>query len=146
MSTTLLLHREAMALADRAFAAKVAGDPEAASRFFRAAFDLEAQAAESISSNLEAEPTRAVLFRSAATLAVQCGLVEAAAKLVGEGLAGHPQKSLVEELQSVIRSSETRRAAILDIPYLREFLEAKKWTVNHVFQLSSKEAQYSDPG
>jgi len=137
-----------MALADRGYAAKRGGDQEAADRFFREAFELESQAAESVSSNLDAEPTRSVLFRSAATLALQCGLLEAAAKLVREGLGGNPPAAIAEELQSLIDAAQVHpRLTVADIPTrLRKFFAAKQWTVNHSFHLPSREARFFDPG
>src|SRR5260370_39642743 len=101
MKSTLTLHHEAMALADLAHAAKLRGNIEGAQHYFRQAFDLEAQAARSVAANRDAEPTRSILFRSAATLALNCGLLEEAITLVHQGLDGHPPTDIAEELRRV---------------------------------------------
>jgi len=40
---------------------------------YKAAFDFERQAARALTEKLDAEPTRSILHRSAATLALDCG-------------------------------------------------------------------------
>ena len=68
-------HREAMEQTDLALAARHRGEEMLALRYFRKAYELEAQAAAAFASRIDAEPTRSVLFRSAATLALDCKLL-----------------------------------------------------------------------
>ena len=67
-------HRQAMEQTDLALAARRQGDEVLALRHFRQAYELEAQAAAAFT-RLDAEPTRSVLFRSAATLALDAKLL-----------------------------------------------------------------------
>ena len=63
---------------------------------------------------MEAEPTRSVLHRSAATLAVQCGELQQAEKLIAVALAGQPPLDVAEELKD----------SFIQI-YLQRYLERK---------------------
>lgn len=101
MNAVTSLHREAMAFADQAFVAKLNGDFEQAQRLFRQAFKLERQAAEQLINQLDAEPSRSVLLRSAATLALDCGENREAERLACFALAGHPPEEIAEELRNV---------------------------------------------
>ena len=93
------LHRDAMVLAEQAVAE---ADARIAQRLFRAAFDNERRAAEELAEALEAEPTRSVLYRSAASLAADCGEYSEAERLAGEGLAGRPPAEIADELRGLL--------------------------------------------
>ncbi|MCJ8281108.1 MAG: hypothetical protein MJK14_14815 [Rivularia sp. ALOHA_DT_140] len=60
-------HSTAMDLAEAAFTAKLQGNLEQASQLIREAFENEQAAAELIAHQLDAEPSRSILHRSAAT-------------------------------------------------------------------------------
>jgi hypothetical protein len=102
MNTVLEKHRQAMALADEAFAARHNGDADAASRLFRDAFRCEQAAAEQSDEESLTEPTRSVLYRSAATLALDCGEFREAERLAARGLGGDPPDDVAEELREVL--------------------------------------------
>ena len=54
-------------------------------------------------SNLfDLEPTRSVLHRSAATLAVECSELREAEKLIGRALAGNPPDDIANELRDLL--------------------------------------------
>ena len=93
------LHRDAMNLAEQALAEV---DTRVAQRLFRAAFDNERQAAEELAEAIEAEPTRSVLYRSAASLAADCGEYSEAERLAREGLAGKPPAEIEDELRELL--------------------------------------------
>ena len=82
------LHQKAMVLVELATVKRVRGkwSPESPQfrRTLKAAYELEKQAAEHYADG--PEPTRSVLFRSAAALAQQCGLFEEAEMLLGESV------------------------------------------------------------
>ena len=59
---------------------------------------LEKQAAE----QSQTEPTRSVLYRSAATLALDCGEYREAERLVAAALAGTPPEAIANELREVL--------------------------------------------
>lgn len=87
---------------DLALAARQHGDEVAALRHFRKAYELEAQAAAAYATRLDAEPTRSVLFRSAATLALDCKLLPEAEKLVCTALSGNPPDEIADELRDLL--------------------------------------------
>lgn len=95
------LHHEAMKFCAQALAARRAGDEIGAQALFRQAFERERDAAELFREKLDKEPTRSVLYRSAATLAVDCGNLDAAEALIREGLAGKPPRDIAKELAEV---------------------------------------------
>ncbi len=76
-----------------------AGDAKANDLLRRAA-ELEARAAEAVPRDVE--PTRSVLFRSAATLARENGDTLAARRLATEGLRGTPPLEIKQELFDVL--------------------------------------------
>jgi hypothetical protein len=96
-------HQRAMENADRAMAARGRGDEEQASTYFRAAFVDEKRAAEIVAPDLTAEPSRSVLHRSAAALAVECGEAREAERLIAIALAGDPPEEIADELRDLWR-------------------------------------------
>lgn len=102
MSLVLDQHRRAMLLAEKAIAAKTAGDRQQADKLFRDALECERDAAEAIASDPSAEPTRSVLYRSAATLALDCGQHREAERLIATALAGNPPEEIAEELRTLL--------------------------------------------
>src|SRR4051812_32615024 len=95
------IHREAMEYAEAAFLAKFSGDTVAFHENSCKAFELEAKAAKMVEHDLDAEPTRATLFRSAAYLAIDCGKIDEAIEMVEKGLAGKPLIQSAEELRDL---------------------------------------------
>lgn len=70
------LHQQAMDLAEAATVARLRGNLEQAAQLTRQAFERETHAAALVAITLDAEPTRSVLHRSAASLAIECGEYE----------------------------------------------------------------------
>jgi hypothetical protein len=103
------LHRQAMDLAELAFTAKLRGDLERADLLFRQAFEKESSAAMLVASDLSAEPTRSVLHRSAASLAVDCGETQAADRLIATALSGNPPQEIADELKDLFIRINLRR-------------------------------------
>jgi hypothetical protein len=91
-----------MELAEEAFLAERRGEFAKARELNQRAFYLEAEAAEALADSLDVEPTRSILYRSAATLAVRCGKLHAGERLASKGLAGRPSKEIAEELDMVL--------------------------------------------
>jgi hypothetical protein len=102
MSGVKTTHRQAMEQTDLAHAARRQGDEVLSLRYFRKAYELEAQAAAAFASRLDAEPTRSVLFRSAATLALDAKLLPEAEKLVCTALSGNPPEEIADELRDLL--------------------------------------------
>jgi hypothetical protein len=103
------IHRQAMEESDLAFIAKTKGELEASTRHLRAAYELEAQAANALFNELASEPTRSVLYRSAATLAKDCGLLTEAEKLINRAMAGNPPSDIADELRDLLEQVTFQR-------------------------------------
>lgn len=94
------LHQSAMNLADVALQAL----PQDRRGWFRDAFRLEAQAASITYKHKDYEPTRSVLHRSAASLAIDAGYTSDAKRLIWAALDGNPPKEIADELKSLWES------------------------------------------
>ena len=92
------LHQQAMELAEQAFTARRRNELATARSLAYSAYLLEKQTAE----QSQTEPTRSVLHRSAATLALDCGEYREAERLVAAALAGTPPESIANELREVL--------------------------------------------
>lgn len=101
MSQIQELHQQAMDLAEAAFTVKLRGDLAQAIQLSRQALDKESQAAALIADKLDAEPTRSLLHRSAATLAIDCGEFRTAERLIALALSGNPPQEIAEELKDL---------------------------------------------
>jgi len=104
MSQAQILHQEAMSVAQEAFAAQRAGNFEQYLVMSRQAFEKEKAAAWLLFDQFDAEPTRSVLFRSAAQLAFNCGLVRETEQLVAAALVGNPPAEIMRELRQLSKS------------------------------------------
>lgn len=102
------LHNLAMDYADEAFFAQRQGQYERARECFENAYSAEKSAAEQLA-DTDLEPTRSILFRSAATLALDCGKVREAEKLVAFALAGDPPDDIADELRELFERVNVRR-------------------------------------
>lgn len=91
-------HQRAMELAEQALIARRQNDLPSAQDFAFRAYLLEKQAAE----GSQTEPTRSVLYRSAATLALDCKEYREAERLVATALAGSPSEAIATELREVL--------------------------------------------
>ncbi|MGH9759490.1 MAG: hypothetical protein ACREDR_37075, partial [Blastocatellia bacterium] len=109
MSSVRALHDQAMARVDDAFAAKLRGQQDEAAKFLHAAFELERAAATEVAPRLDAEPTRSILHRSAASLAIDCGELRDAERLVCTALQGEPPADIAEELRDLLEQVYFRR-------------------------------------
>lgn len=96
------LHEIAMEFADQAYIAKRQGNAQLAEELTRKAFESETAAAELIKADLSAEPSRSVLFRSAASLALECGELREAERLIATALVGNPPTEIAEELRDLL--------------------------------------------
>jgi hypothetical protein len=94
------LHSEAMDLAERSMIARAQGKDEAAKKHLTEALRKEEMAARLAVEKGVPEPTRTILLKSAAHLAVDAGEIRLAERLIGTALAGDPPEELAEELRS----------------------------------------------
>ncbi|TYT73149.1 hypothetical protein FIM25_16645 [Desulfobotulus mexicanus] len=98
-----------MDLAEEAFLAQRARNEEKALLLFLKALALEEKAANLLPLNEEAEPTRSILYRSAASLAYNARDYEQAERLVARGLAGYPPEEIREELKNLYEDINFQR-------------------------------------
>ncbi|MDX2098875.1 MAG: hypothetical protein SFW36_13955 [Leptolyngbyaceae cyanobacterium bins.59] len=127
MSEIQALHQKAMDLAEAATVARLRGMSEQSAQLTRQAFEQEIQAAALIASTLDAEPTRSVLHRSAASLAIECGELQTAEKLIAIALSGNPPLEIAEELKDLfiqinLNQYLKRQGIPMDIDELRELV------------------------
>lgn len=101
-------HRKAMSTMQQAITLREQGKEEDANALFLKAFELEKQAALSLSGDFNNEPTRSTLFRSAASLAMNCREYVEAEKLAAHGLAGNPPNDLMNELRELYQQINAR--------------------------------------
>lgn len=99
MTTVNDLHIKAVDLAEEAFLLKEAGNSEDAKALFVKALEIEERAAFMLPPQKDSEPSRSIIFRSAASLALNSGDREKADWLVANGLAGYPPIEISEELK-----------------------------------------------
>ncbi len=102
-----------MHIAGEAFAAQRANDFDRYLELTEAAFEKEKEAAWQLFEKLEAEPTRSVLFRSAAYLAFNCGKIREAEQLVAAALAGNPPGELLLQLRALNKEVQESLEAVL---------------------------------
>jgi len=98
------LHQQAMTLADEAFFARKENNLELAQSKYIEAFEYEQKAAMQLVNEYDTEPTRSVLFRSAACLLLNLPFptfehFRLAEKMVAYGLSGNPPETIAEELR-----------------------------------------------
>lgn len=98
------LHTTAMDFAERAFVAVRGGDLATADVLLREAYEREREAAMALISTPEIEPTRSVLLRSAASLAIDCREFREAERLISFALSGSPPEEIAEELRDLLES------------------------------------------
>jgi hypothetical protein len=101
VETATLHHRKAMELVDAAMLARLDGNSQGADVLTRQAFEEERQAARA-AEVIDLEPTRSVLHRSAASLALQCSEFREAERLIAGGLIGNPPHEIAEELRDLL--------------------------------------------
>jgi len=101
MSKVRELHNKAMELAQLALIARHKGEFDKAELLARQAYESEANAAELIPDEKASEPTRSILYRSAASLAYQCKEFKIAQRLIAKGLSGFPPDQIEQELKEL---------------------------------------------
>ena len=107
------LHRDAMAKLKEASVFKELRQKAEFNYALSQALALESEAANLLKDNVETEPTRSVLYRSAANLAFQLKLFKEAHNLAMEGLNGNPSPELASELQIVISKIDDMQSEAL---------------------------------
>ncbi len=95
------LHDKAMEIAQAAFVARMQGELENVKPLSCQAFEYERKAAMLLLNDYDVEPTRSVLFRSAASLALNFENYREAERMIALGLLGNPPQEILEELRAL---------------------------------------------
>ena len=103
------LHQTAMELYDLATATDRASGPDAAITAFRNALNYEVEAAHRLAPRIEFEPTRSVVLRSAATMALRCREYREAERLVNIALTGNPLPEVAKELRDLFKQINSEK-------------------------------------
>ncbi len=95
------LHNQAMDLAENAFLARQKGDKIAFVQLSREAFLLEKAAAMLLQNQFDAEPTRSILFKSAAFLAFDAQEYQECRDMITYTLLGKPDEIIKTEMNQL---------------------------------------------
>lgn len=99
------LHNEAMDLALQGdMAAKDAPSGTLSQSLYTEAFEKEREAALLADFMQNPEPGLSILYRSAASLAIQCGRYREAEQLIAKALSGNPTNEIARELRELLQS------------------------------------------
>lgn len=101
MSKIEQLHNQAMDWAEEAFIAKRKGQEAEANALFKRALGLETEAAAACPPEQASEPTRSILYRSAASLAYHAQEYQRAQQLVTDAFQGYPPPEITAELTAL---------------------------------------------
>ncbi|RKZ92613.1 MAG: hypothetical protein DRR19_03745 [Candidatus Parabeggiatoa sp. nov. 1] len=99
------LHSKAMEIAQSAFVARIQGELDKVKQLSLKAYEYEREAAMRLLNDYDIEPTRSVLFRSAASLALNFEDYREAEKMIALGLLGNPPAEILEELTELFISN-----------------------------------------
>lgn len=108
------LHNKAIEFADEALLAQKRGNDDVAQSFFQKAFILEKEAALALMPTKENQLFFSILYRSAATLALDCGNLWEASYLVETALSKIGDESLKEQLEVLQKKIETQKQSFFD--------------------------------
>ena len=101
MNSINQLHTEAMNIAENAFLAQQRGDKMTFVQLSKEAFLLEKAAAMLLQNQLDAEPSRSILFKSAAFLAFDAQEYQACRDMITYTLLGKPDNIIKAEMNQL---------------------------------------------
>lgn len=126
VKNAMRLHKEAMNFSEKAQIARIKKEKADALASFREAFRLEKEAAMLLKDEKVKLVTRAVLFRSAAVLALDCDEINESEQLINLGLSGKVPPQIADELQDLKIVIVKRRAKLrktdLSVEQIKFFL------------------------
>lgn len=97
------LHNEAMDLALQGDIASQKNVQEESLALYTSAFEKEREAALLADFMQNPEPGLSILYRSAASLAIQCGRYREAEQLIAKALSGNPTNEIAHELRELLQ-------------------------------------------
>ena len=96
-----IIHEKAMALSQEAIMARVWNDETKAQMLYKQSFDLEREAAYIYAERFDKEPIRSILYRSAASLAIECLLYQEADLLIQQGQSSQTPIDVMDDFQEL---------------------------------------------
>ena len=96
-----IIHEKAMILAQEAIMARIRNDETKAQTLYKQSFDLEREAAYIYSERFDKEPMRSILYRSAASLAIECHLYQDADLLIQQGQSSDTPSDVMDDFQEL---------------------------------------------
>lgn len=132
------LHKEAMDTMNIAFVERhQKKNKEEAKKMFFKSFEFEKKAANLLKGDTDFEPTRSILYRSAATLAVHCGNLKEAKELINAGLTKNTPVEIVNELKDLLDAIENDDLTYTDSTFLEDVQTAQE-VVDQLYMLAEK--------
>lgn len=126
------LHEEAMNIAEKVYFAQRAKDTASVKKWAKASFNLEKKAAMLLVNDYNLEPTRSLLFKGAACLAINAQLYRDAEQMIGFALSGNPPSEIRTELKELL----------LEIPVKQQITPLKdELLTNQILQLPKDSRQ-----
>jgi len=98
------LHNQAMNIYEQGLAIKRKDVPSAIA-LFKQAFEIEQRAANILKENVNVEPTRSVLYRSAGWMAFNAGMFKEAHEMAVEGKRFCVHSEIKEELEDLFEAA-----------------------------------------
>jgi len=102
-----------MLLAEEVYIAQRKKDTSTSKKWAAQAFELEKSAAMLLVNDYELEPTRSVLFKGAACLAINATLYREAERMIGFGLSGNPPVEIADELRILLVDIDAKKKNIV---------------------------------
>ena len=99
MTDAQSLHRKAMEFVDES---EFSPNKEQKQESLLKALELETQAANTLKDRDDCEPTRSILYNSAAQIAVRANLLDEAKVLALSGLSGTPPEYIATQLEAIL--------------------------------------------
>jgi hypothetical protein len=125
------LHERAMLLAEDAFLAKRAKNQAEAMDLYQQPFTLEKEAAMLLVNDYDIEPTRSVLFKGAASLALNCENFREVERMTGFALSGNPPAPITQELRELLDIARVSTRTISPIEKFQQLPQNLQEEVAH---------------
>jgi hypothetical protein len=126
-----------MTLAQEAIMARVRKNENKAQMLYKQSFDLEREAAYIYAERFDKEPIRSILYRSAASLAIECHLYQEADLLIQQGQTSDTPIDVVEEFQELKEQMQLPRTEQAQ-PFWISGVLKRVYADKNTIQLASK--------
>lgn len=117
------LHEQAMQLAEEAFLAQRTKNTTEVRDLYEHAYRLEQQAALMLITDYTIEPTRSVLFKGAASLALNAEKHQEAERMIRFALLGNPPSQIAQELHALLLETKGHMTATTAIDKFQQLPE-----------------------